>query len=210
MTARGRAGPRPAFRMTQKGSAAMQRSVTSVIAGKAASGAPGGTLSSVNPADLSEVVAEVALGDAGRSPPLPGRAGGPAGLGRGARAGARPGHRAHRPPGRGQQRGAGPAGHPGDRQADRRGPRRGAGDHRHLRLLPRRGPAAVRPDRAERDAGQAAVHLPGPGRRGGVITAGNFPVAVPSWYLVPALLCGNAVVWKPAEYAAACGAARSS
>jgi acyl-CoA reductase-like NAD-dependent aldehyde dehydrogenase len=38
-----------------------------------------------------------------------------------------------------------------------------------------------------------------------VITAGNFPVAVPSWYLVPALLCGNAVVWKPAEYAAALG-----
>src|SRR5207302_6062091 len=37
-----------------------------------------------------------------------------------------------------------------------------------------------------------------------VITAGNFPVAVPSWYLVPALLCGNAVTWKPAEYAAAC------
>jgi aldehyde dehydrogenase (NAD+) len=36
-----------------------------------------------------------------------------------------------------------------------------------------------------------------------IITAGNFPVAVPSWYLVPALLCGNAVVWKPAEYAAA-------
>jgi acyl-CoA reductase-like NAD-dependent aldehyde dehydrogenase len=36
-----------------------------------------------------------------------------------------------------------------------------------------------------------------------VITAGNFPVAVPSWYLVPAVLCGNAVVWKPAEYAAA-------
>jgi alpha-ketoglutaric semialdehyde dehydrogenase len=33
-----------------------------------------------------------------------------------------------------------------------------------------------------------------------IVTAGNFPVAVPSWYLVPALLCGNAVVWKPAEY----------
>ena len=32
-----------------------------------------------------------------------------------------------------------------------------------------------------------------------IITAGNFPVAVPSWYLVPALLCGNAAVWKPAE-----------
>ncbi|OHV45293.1 aldehyde dehydrogenase family protein [Pseudofrankia sp. BMG5.36] len=40
-----------------------------------------------------------------------------------------------------------------------------------------------------------------------VITAGNFPVAVPSWYIVPALLCGNAVVWKPAEYAAACARA---
>jgi acyl-CoA reductase-like NAD-dependent aldehyde dehydrogenase len=40
-----------------------------------------------------------------------------------------------------------------------------------------------------------------------IITAGNFPVAVPSWYLVPALLCGNAVVWKPAEYASASAAA---
>ena len=40
-----------------------------------------------------------------------------------------------------------------------------------------------------------------------IITAGNFPVAVPSWYLVPALLCGNSVVWKPAEYAAATASA---
>src|SRR5437868_5769089 len=40
-----------------------------------------------------------------------------------------------------------------------------------------------------------------------IITAGNFPVAVPAWYLVPAILCGNAVVWKPAEYAAATAAA---
>ncbi len=40
-----------------------------------------------------------------------------------------------------------------------------------------------------------------------VITAGNFPVAVPAWYLVPALLCGNTVVWKPAEYAPALGQA---
>jgi len=38
-----------------------------------------------------------------------------------------------------------------------------------------------------------------------IVTAGNFPVAVPAWYLVPALLCGNAVVWKPAEYAPALG-----
>jgi alpha-ketoglutaric semialdehyde dehydrogenase len=40
-----------------------------------------------------------------------------------------------------------------------------------------------------------------------IVTAGNFPVAVPSWYVVPALLCGNAVVWKPAEYASACARA---
>jgi aldehyde dehydrogenase (NAD+) len=33
----------------------------------------------------------------------------------------------------------------------------------------------------------------------GVITAGNFPLAVPSWKIIPALLCGNAVVWKPSE-----------
>jgi alpha-ketoglutaric semialdehyde dehydrogenase len=40
-----------------------------------------------------------------------------------------------------------------------------------------------------------------------IVTAGNFPVAVPSWYLIPALLCGNAVVWKPAEYTPACAEA---
>jgi aldehyde dehydrogenase (NAD+) len=33
----------------------------------------------------------------------------------------------------------------------------------------------------------------------GIITPWNFPMAVPSWKLVPALLCGNTVVWKPAE-----------
>ena len=38
-----------------------------------------------------------------------------------------------------------------------------------------------------------------------IITAGNFPVAVPSWYLIPALTCGNTVAWKPAEYSPAVG-----
>jgi alpha-ketoglutaric semialdehyde dehydrogenase len=33
----------------------------------------------------------------------------------------------------------------------------------------------------------------------GVITAGNFPIAVPAWKIIPALLCGNAVVWKPSD-----------
>src|SRR4051812_23658201 len=37
-----------------------------------------------------------------------------------------------------------------------------------------------------------------------IATAGTFPVGVPSWCLAPALLCGNAVVWKPADYAPAC------
>jgi aldehyde dehydrogenase (NAD+) len=43
-----------------------------------------------------------------------------------------------------------------------------------------------------------------------IITAPNFPVAVASWYLVPALLCGNAVVWKPAESTPAIAAAFSA
>ena len=34
-----------------------------------------------------------------------------------------------------------------------------------------------------------------------IITAANFPAAVPSWYFIPALLTGNSVVWKPAEQA---------
>lgn len=33
----------------------------------------------------------------------------------------------------------------------------------------------------------------------GMITAGNFPIAVPSWKLIPAVLAGNTVVWKPSD-----------
>lgn len=33
----------------------------------------------------------------------------------------------------------------------------------------------------------------------GLITAGNFPIAVPSWKIIPALLTGNTVVWKPSD-----------
>ena len=36
-----------------------------------------------------------------------------------------------------------------------------------------------------------------------IITASNFPAAVPSWYLIPALVTGNSIVWKPAENAGA-------
>jgi aldehyde dehydrogenase (NAD+) len=33
----------------------------------------------------------------------------------------------------------------------------------------------------------------------GIVTPFNFPLAVPTWKIFPALLCGNAVVWKPSE-----------
>ena len=32
-----------------------------------------------------------------------------------------------------------------------------------------------------------------------IITAGNFPIAVPSWKIIPALVTGNTIVWKPSE-----------
>jgi aldehyde dehydrogenase (NAD+) len=43
-----------------------------------------------------------------------------------------------------------------------------------------------------------------------IITAGNFPAAVPSWYIVPALLAGNTVVWKPSEFTPAVAHALTS
>jgi aldehyde dehydrogenase (NAD+) len=37
----------------------------------------------------------------------------------------------------------------------------------------------------------------------GIVTAGNFPIAVPRWKIIPALVTGNTVVWKPSEDAPA-------
>ncbi len=34
----------------------------------------------------------------------------------------------------------------------------------------------------------------------GVVTPWNFPMAIPSWKIIPALVCGNTVVFKPATY----------
>jgi alpha-ketoglutaric semialdehyde dehydrogenase len=39
----------------------------------------------------------------------------------------------------------------------------------------------------------------------GVITPWNFPVAVPSWKIFPALMAGNTIVFKPAEDSPLCG-----
>src|ERR671912_263665 len=41
----------------------------------------------------------------------------------------------------------------------------------------------------------------------GLITPWNFPVAIPSWKIFPALLAGNGVVMKPSEHAPACAEA---
>ncbi len=38
----------------------------------------------------------------------------------------------------------------------------------------------------------------------GVITPWNFPMAIPSWKIVPALVCGNTVVFKPAPEVPIC------
>jgi acyl-CoA reductase-like NAD-dependent aldehyde dehydrogenase len=41
----------------------------------------------------------------------------------------------------------------------------------------------------------------------GIITPWNFPIAVPSWKIFPALVAGNAVVWKPSPETPAISAA---
>jgi acyl-CoA reductase-like NAD-dependent aldehyde dehydrogenase len=41
----------------------------------------------------------------------------------------------------------------------------------------------------------------------GIITPWNFPIAVPSWKMLPALIAGNTLIWKPAEDTPATAAA---
>ena len=41
----------------------------------------------------------------------------------------------------------------------------------------------------------------------GLITPWNFPVAIPSWKSLPALICGNTIVLKPSEETGGCAAA---
>jgi alpha-ketoglutaric semialdehyde dehydrogenase len=41
----------------------------------------------------------------------------------------------------------------------------------------------------------------------GLVTPWNFPIAVPSWKMLPALVAGNAVIWKPGEDVPATSAA---
>ena len=39
----------------------------------------------------------------------------------------------------------------------------------------------------------------------GAITPWNFPIAIPSWKMIPALVCGNTIVFKPASDTPALG-----
>src|SRR4051794_5408829 len=184
--------------------ASSARTITSLIGGSAASGAPAGTLRSVNPANIDEVVAEVQLADADTFVDA-------------CRAARRAQETWARTPA--PQRG---------RAIQQIG--RLVEDNKEAlaRVVTREigKPYSESLGEVQEIIDTCSFFL-GEGRRlygqtvpsempdkqlftfrvpvgvAAIITAGNFPVAVPSWYLVPALLCGNPVVWKPAEYAAA-------
>ena len=86
-----------------------------------------------------------------------------------------------------------------DGQGPGRDARRRPGSDRHDVLHGRRGPPPVRPD----DAVRAAEQVPDVGAHAGraspgLITPWNFPMAIPSWKMMPALILGNTVVIKPA------------
>jgi len=186
----------------------MSRVVTSVVGGAPADGAPGGEIASTNPARMSEVVATVGLGDAKVF----------VAAARAARA-AQPAWADVPAPIRGRA-----IAHIG-RLVE-------ANAESLARLVTREvGKPYAEALGEVREIVDTCDFFLGEGRRlygqtvpsempdkqlltfrnpvgvVSVITAGNFPVAVPSWYLIPALLCGNAVLWKPAEYSAACSAA---
>lgn len=185
---------------------ATTRTVSSIIGGAPADDAPGGRLTSTNPARIDDVVCEALLGDAATF----------ADACRAARA-AQPGWAATPAPTRG-------------RAIQQIGRLVEANKEALARLVTREigKPYAESLGEVQEIVDTCDFFL-GEGRRlygqtvpsempdkqlftfrtpvgvAAIVTAGNFPVAVPAWYLVPALLCGNAVVWKPAEYAPALG-----
>jgi aldehyde dehydrogenase (NAD+) len=182
----------------------MARRVSSLLDGHPVEDAPGGTLTVRNPADLREVVAEAALADADTFVAACRRA-----------KAAQPGWRAVPAPVRG--RAIQQLGRLVEDNADAL-----------ARLITREIGKPIAEARGEvQEVIDTCSFFVSEGRRlygmtvpselpdkqlftfrtpvgtAAIVTAGNFPVAVPSWYLVPALLCGNTVVWKPAEYAPA-------
>src|SRR5919106_5815980 len=188
----------------REGTASETRTVASIIGGRAPDGVPGGRMTSTNPALTSETVAEVSLGDAGTfveacraareaqrewaSVPAPIRSQVVKKIGRVVEKNKEALARLVT-----REIGKPYAESLGEVQESVDTCDFFAGEGR--RLYGQTVPSAM-PDKQlftfRQPVGVAAV-----------ITAGNFPVAVPSWYLVPALLCGNSVVWKPAECAPA-------
>src|SRR6266700_2718968 len=186
----------------------MSRNVSSVVAGTPVAGAPGGRITSTNPARTSEVIADVALGDAAvfvaaaraareaqqawAEVPAPVRGRAIAHIGRVVEA-------------NGESLARLVTREIGKPYAEALGEVREVVDTCDFflgegrRLYGQTVPSEM-PDKQ-------LFTFRNPVGVVSVITAGNFPVAVPSWYLIPALLCGNTVVWKPADYSPACGAA---
>jgi alpha-ketoglutaric semialdehyde dehydrogenase len=178
--------------------------IASMLDGRPVDDAPGGTLTIRNPARLDDAVAEARLGDAGTFLEACRRA-----------KAAQPGWAAVPPPVRGRA-----IQHLGRLVEDNA--------EALARLLTREIGKPIGESRGEvQEVVDTCSFFLGEGRRlygqtvpsempdkqlftfrtpvgaCAIVTAGNFPVAVPSWYLVPALLCGNTVAWKPAEYAPA-------
>ena len=177
------------------------RTVASLLDGRAVADAPGGTVTVADPAHLDDIVAEARLGDAGTFLDACGRA-----------KAAQPSWAAVPAPVRGKA-----IQHLGRLVEDNA--------EALAQLLTREIGKPIRESRGEvQEVVDTCTFFLGEGRRlygqtvpsempdkqlftfrapvgvAAIVTAGNFPVAVPSWYLVPALLCGNTVVWKPAEY----------
>src|SRR5215212_6634510 len=184
------------------------RTVASIVDGRAAAGAPGGTLESTNPAQLSDVVAQVSLTDAQgfedacrvaraaqrewATVPAPARGRVIAQVGRLVEANKEALSRLiTREIGKPYPEALGEV----QEIIDTCDFFLGEGRRLYGQTVP-----SEMPDKQlftfRMPVGVAAI-----------VTAGNFPGAVPSWYLVPAILCGNAVVWKPAEYSAAIASA---
>ncbi len=182
------------------------RLVSSIVGGRRPEDAPGGRISSLNPARTGDVVAEVALGDAGTfveacraareaqkewaSVPAPIRSNSIKQIGRLFEANKEPLARlVTREIGKTYTESLGEV----QEVIDTCDFFTGEGRRLYGQTVP-----SEMPDKQlftfRVPVGVAAV-----------ITAGNFPAAVPSWYIIPALACGNAVVWKPAEYSAAIG-----
>src|ERR671918_2805272 len=190
----------------REGTASETRTVASIIGGHAPDGAPGGRLTSTNPALTSETVAEVSLGDAGTFVEA-----------------CRAAREAQR------EWAAVPA--PIRSQVIKKIGRVVENNKEALaRLVTREIGKPYAESLGEvQEIIDTCDFFTGEGRRlygqtvpsempdkqlftfrvpvgvAAIITAGNFPVAVPSWYLIPALTCGNAVVWKPAEYSPSIG-----